>query len=206
MRNLQRQQVSRFGPWCGSWLLALALAGCGGGSENALDPMVAAGNGDQIRVELDSAAEIKSTSVPTDPFAAEALAAINAARAAGAVCGSLSMPPAPPVQWNTRVAYAALIQSEWMQSSNSFAHAWPDGTRVGKRLDAAGANWYLADENIAAGFGSLDDAMAGWLASPSHCEALMRSDLTEAGMAVVPGQADNTYIAYWTMVLIRPPG
>ncbi|MEZ5659942.1 MAG: CAP domain-containing protein [Burkholderiaceae bacterium] len=185
--------------------LSASLAACGGG-ESALDPMVATGNAAQIRAELDTSVAGKTTATPADPFAAQALAAINAARAAGARCGDQDMPAAPPVQWNAQVAYAALLQSEWMQQANAFSHAWPDGTRVGKRLDMAGANWYLADENIAAGFGSIDEAIVGWLASPSHCSALMRAELTEAGMAVVPGQPENSYASYWTMVLVRPPG
>lgn len=187
-------------------VLGLGLGACGDGGEGAVEPMVAAGNADQILVELEGEGGTKSTDAPTDPFAAAALAAINAARAAGARCGDENLPPAPPVQWNARVAYAALLQSQWMQESNAFGHAWPDGTRVGRRLDMAGANWYLADENIAAGFGTLDGAMTGWLASPSHCRALMRAELTEGGMAVVPGGEQNTYVAYWTMVLTRPPG
>lgn len=186
--------------------LALLLASCASGDDAALDPLVSSGNAAQIRAEVDAGIDVKSTPSPADPFAAQALQAINDARAAGARCGDETMPPAPPVQWNGRVAYAALLQSEWMQRDNAFSHAWPDGTRVGKRLDMAGANWWMADENIAAGFGTLESAMAGWLDSPSHCRALMRADLTEGGMAVVPGESDNTYVAYWTMVLVRPPG
>ncbi|MEZ5741029.1 MAG: CAP domain-containing protein [Burkholderiaceae bacterium] len=185
--------------------LAVVLAGCGSDSGQSLEPLVAKGNGDQILAAVQSPEAVKATAAPTDPFAAQALRAINEARAAGQVCGGEALPPAPAVLWNDRIAHAALLESQWMQTANEFSHAWPDGTRVGRRLDMAQYDWYMADENIAAGFGTLEGAMQAWIDSPSHCRALMRADLTEGGMAVVPGDAANTYVAYWTMVLARPP-
>jgi len=75
---------------------------------------------------------------------------------------------------------------------------------VGDRLTLAGYNWRMADEHIAAGFGTLDKAIQAWSDSPPHCRALMRPDLTVVGIAFAPGTKENTYNAYWTLVLARP--
>ena len=62
-------------------------------------------------------------------------------------------------------------------------------------------DWAQADENIAAGFRTLAEAMQAWIDSPSHCKALMRGDIREVGLAVVPGAAQSKYGSYWTMAL-----
>ena len=72
------------------------------------------------------------------------------------------------------------------------------------RLAMAGYDWNRADENIAAGFRTLDTAMKAWIDSPSHCKALMRADVVDVGVAVIPGEASNTYLSYWAMVLAAP--
>ena len=182
-------------------LFSLALVtSCG---DAGLDPTVAKGNSTEILAAVDEI-EVTSTAAPTDVFAQLALAAINDARAAGQQCGEDMYPPAPSVLWNDRIAYAALLESQWMQTDNDFGHAWPDGTRVGDRLTMANYQWQHADENIAAGFGTLPSAIQAWIDSPPHCRALMRQDVSETGLAVVPGQPGNTYSAYWTMVLAEP--
>jgi uncharacterized protein YkwD len=46
--------------------------------------------------------------------------------------------------------------------------------------------------------------MQAWIDSPPHCVALMRSDITQLGVALVPGREGSTYLSYWTMVLATP--
>jgi uncharacterized protein YkwD len=91
-----------------------------------------------------------------------------------------------------------------MLSSDSFGHAWPGGELVWDRLTMSGYRWNRADENIAAGFRNLDDAMQAWIDSPPHCVALMRPDVTDVAIAVVPGRKGGAYLSYWTMVLAAP--
>lgn len=125
----------------------------------------------------------------------------NELRARPQRCGDTVYPAVGPVKWNARVAYAALLESEWMVARNQFSHAWEDGKYVWHRFDMAQYAWKKADENIAAGFRSLDDAMQAWLDSPSHCKAMMRADIREIGLSVLPGQSGNRYRSYWTMAL-----
>jgi uncharacterized protein YkwD len=42
-----------------------------------------------------------------------------------------------------------------------------------------------------------------WLASPTHCAALMSEALSEVGLACV-GRADSTYRTHWVMHLGTP--
>ena len=91
-----------------------------------------------------------------------------------------------------------------MQRDNTFGHEWPTGEHVWHRLVVSGYDWSRADENIAAGFRTLDSAMKAWIDSPSHCRALMRPDVVDVGVAVIPGEEGNTYLSYWAMVLAAP--
>ncbi|MDO4636008.1 MAG: CAP domain-containing protein [Lautropia sp.] len=134
-------------------------------------------------------------------LAQQVVAAVNAARAEARTCGTLPMPAAGPLRWNPQVAYAALLESEWMRRTNQFSHGWEDGKYVWNRFEMVQYNWAQADENIAAGFRTLDEAMRAWIASPSHCKALMRADIREVGLAVIPGGSGSQYASYWTMAL-----
>lgn len=186
-------------------LLMLTLSACGDLFEDDdVDPLVARGNGDEIRQAVNGDSAVQSTAAPQDDFAGLALKAINEARAAGQRCGDEDYAPAGVVLWNDQIAHAALLESEWMQQANEFSHAWPDGTRVGDRLDMANYDWRHADENIAAGFRNIPDVIQAWIDSPSHCRALMRQDVSETGVAVVPGEIGNDYVAYWTMIVAEP--
>lgn len=193
---------------------SLLATGCGGGSDDPgeLDPAIAEGNAAQIRKDyaalsnksaMDVAVQVVQTT-GLDTFAKESLAAINAARSQARTCGDKAFPAVGPLTWNPRAAYAALLESEWMVANNTFGHVWPTGELVWDRLVMAGYQWSKADENIAAGYRSLAEAMQAWTDSPPHCVALMRADITETAIALVPGRDGSTYLSYWTMVLATP--
>ena len=216
------------------WILpllaaAMLLTGCGGGSDQTggLDGDIAHGNAEQIRKDYaalnsksagsnvgvsvssgsptaPAATAPAATSPPLHPFAEAALAAVNVARSQARMCGDSHHPAVGALRWNARAAYAALLESEWMLEANTFGHAWPGGELVWDRLTMAGYDWSKADENIAAGYRSLEKAMQAWIDSPPHCVALMRADITEVGVALVPGREGSAYLSYWTMVLATP--
>jgi uncharacterized protein YkwD len=201
---------------------ALLATGCGGGSDEAkgLEADIAQGNAEQIRKDYAALDNKSAGSAATEPgtlqattaavtgvldtFARQSLAAVNLARSQPRTCGDTAYPAAGPLLWNARAAHAALLESEWMRDSNSFGHAWPGGELVWDRLTMSGYQWSKADENIAAGYRSLSEAMQAWVDSPPHCVALMRADITEVAIALVPGGGDSEYVSYWTMVLATP--
>ena len=207
------------------FVATMLAAGCGGGSDQdqSMDPAIGQGNAEQIRQDY-AAIQSKSTAAatttgtantaqpaslagdqpPLDAFAQAALSAVNLARSVARTCGTVAYPAVGPLTWDARAAHAALLESEWMLNSNSFGHAWPGGELVWDRLTMSGYRWSKADENIAAGFRTLAETMQAWIDSPPHCVALMRPDVTEVAIAVVPGREGGAYLSYWTMVLAAP--
>lgn len=135
-------------------------------------------------------------------FQAEALALVNAYRAAGASCGSEgSYAATTALSWNAQLTQAALVHSDDMVALNFFSHTGSNGSNAGQRATAAGYAWQTWGENIAAGQASVAVVMAGWMASPGHCANIMRGAFRDIGLACVSGGAGNTYRTYWTMVL-----
>jgi len=213
--------------------LLIAGCGGGSDGDTGLDPALGQGNAEQIRrdyaaletkdapplaaaARLASAGTVASASteaafgmqpeVPPllDRFAQDALDAVNLARSQARICGEQPFPAVQALRWNPRAAYAALLESEWMLESNSFGHAWPGGELVWDRLNMSGYRWKKADENIAAGYRSLAEAMQAWIDSPPHCVALMRGDVSDVAVALVPGRQGGAFVSYWTMVLASP--
>lgn len=152
-----------------------------------------------------------------DAHGAKADALLNAVRARVADCGGgattvASVAPVagvvserPPLRWNPLLAQAAARHSGAMARTRLFDHVGPDGTTVRERVSATGYRWQLIGENLAAGHADLDEAVAGWMASRSHCAALLDARYTEFGLARIESDSPNdAYGVYWTLVLGRP--
>jgi uncharacterized protein YkwD len=135
-------------------------------------------------------------------FQAEALALVNAHRAAGASCGnSGTFAAAPALSWNGALTQASLVHSDDMMALNFFSHTGSGGSNAGQRATAAGYVWQTWGENIAAGQPTVANVVAGWMASPGHCANIMNARFRDIGLACVSGTASNTYRSYWTMTL-----
>ena len=179
----------------------LLLGACGGGGSDAAAPAPA------------TSAASPPPATPTSTgatcgisdFAATALARVNAVRAAGADCHSRGVfPPAAALTWNAKLTAAASAHSADMAAKNYFSHTSADGRSMSDRVNAAGYLWSGLGENIAAGYAGLDAVMDGWVTSDGHCANLMSANLTEIGLACVPGTSSSTYNTYWTMDLGKP--
>ena len=133
----------------------------------------------------------------------EILALTNAARAVPRTCGERKFPAAPALTWDARLAAAALAHSQDMAQRNYFSHSGKGGAKVGERASRTGYDWQGIGENIATGQGSPARAVAGWLASPSHCGNLMNAAFTQMGAAHAVDLQSDTGI-YWTQVLAAP--
>lgn len=130
----------------------------------------------------------------------EVLAQVNAARARPRRCGARSFATAAPLRWNGDLGEAAEGHSRAMARDNFFAHRDSDGRSLKDRARAAGYSGRKLGENIAAGHGSPDSAVRGWLASPGHCANLMNPMFTEMGAAYVTNPRSDAGI-YWTLLL-----
>lgn len=129
----------------------------------------------------------------------EVLRLTNLARATGRICGNRQFGPALPLSWNAKLAAAALAHSRDMAANNYLAHVAPNGSRTDDRVAKQGYGWTNIGENVAAGQGSAEQVVAGWVASPEHCVNVMDPKFTEMGAAyAVNPKSDSTI--YWTQV------
>ena len=166
----------RRSPWSAGTILAGALlallSACGGGASdapNAVAPVPAP------PVPAPSPGTRATCGLPN--FESEMLARVNAARAAGASCGSAgSFAAAPPLAWSLTITQAALRHSDDMVARDFFDHRGSDGSSAGDRLSAAGYAWSRWGENIAAGQPSVAEVVGRLDGQP---RALRQSDAAQ---------------------------
>ncbi len=141
---------------------------------------------------------------PADPsFAGEATHLTNIARAVRQQCGSEAYDAVAALKWNDQLEEAARAHSRDMAAQNYFAHTNQDGENPGVRIARTGYVAQTWGENIAAGYGSLEAVIDGWIESPGHCANIMNGRFTEFAVALAENNG-TTYRSYWTMVLATP--
>jgi uncharacterized protein YkwD len=121
-------------------------------------------------------------------FKHEFLKQINHVRETGCTCGTIYMPPVPPLVWNENLEKAAQGHAWDMSNNNYFSHTSKDGRSMEDRIVFAGYIFkgfksFAIGENIAFGQGSISEAMDGWIKSPGHCKNLMNSQFKEVGVS-----------------------
>ncbi len=167
--------------------LAVSLSACGGRSAGVVGPP--AGGTSPIA----SGSSVGSAGPAPDEQ--QILNEVNAARAQARDCGSVHFAAAGPLTWNAALATAARLHSQDMADRSYFAHDTPDGVTPQTRMERAGyTGWTATGENIAAGY-TVSNVMAGWLASPGHCQNIMRPQFRELGVGIYskPGSSYGTY-------------
>lgn len=122
----------------------------------------------------------------------------NQRRAAGATCDRDVFGPAGPLEMDTVIRAAARGHSLDMGQQGYFEHDSLDGRTFADRMTDVGfmgaSPW---GENIAAGQGSPEEVVEGWMNSPGHCRNIMNPDYRTIGIgyANVDG---SPYGHYWT--------
>jgi uncharacterized protein YkwD len=129
-----------------------------------------------------------STTAPTaaDSPIAQVVALANVERAA-------ATPRCGPLRLDGRLTAAAQGHSDDMSAQGYFAHTSPEGTTPLHRAAAAGYGGPVT-ENIAQGYRSAEDVMAGWMASDSHRANILDCDYTVIGVGFA---AEG---GYWTQM------
>jgi uncharacterized protein YkwD len=133
----------------------------------------------------------------------EMLSLVNDTRAAARDCGSTNYAAVQPLAWHCLLESAAQTHSSAMATNDFFDHTGLDNSSPGDRITAAGYAWRTYGENIAAGYGDAQAAMAGWISSPGHCANLMNPNFTQMGAASATN-AGSTYGIYWTQNFAAP--
>ena len=104
---------------------------------------------------------------------------------------------------NAKLNTAAQLQADQLASLQILEHEVPGGRypTPPDRLAAAGYNWQAYGENIASGYPTAADAMAGWMNSSGHRANILNTTFTELGTAVA---MDATGRPYYVQVFGKP--
>ena len=91
-----------------------------------------------------------------------------------------------PLAWSPVLAEVAAAHAREMYEEGYFSHLSPATGTVGDRLEAAGATYSLAGENLALA-ATITQAHDGLMGSPGHRENILRPEFRRVGVAVVSG-------------------
>ncbi|MER6329650.1 CAP domain-containing protein [Streptomyces sp. NPDC001034] len=116
-------------------------------------------------------------------FAAQIVQLVNAERAK-AGCRPLTL--------DAKLTEAAQEHSADMAAHQNMSHTGSDGSDPGTRITRAGYTWSAYGENVAYGYSTAAEVMAGWMSSPGHRANILDCGFQEIGVGLAqPG-------SYWT--------
>jgi len=127
---------------------------------------------------------------------------VNAARSHGRKCGSERFAAAPSLSVSQKLSEAAAGHARDMARRKFFEHSGSDGSQPKDRVLRAGYLPRLTGENIAYGPESAEEVVAGWLASPGHCENIMDSRFEDIGVGLATGRKRGQI--YWVQTFGAP--
>ncbi|MEV5872957.1 CAP domain-containing protein [Streptomyces sp. NPDC052101] len=97
-----------------------------------------------------------------------------------------------PLTLNPTLTKAAQAHSADMAAHRNMSHTGSDGSSPGDRITRAGYSWSEYGENVAYGYATADEVMAGWMSSPGHRANILNCSFKEIGIGLAqPG-------SYWT--------
>jgi uncharacterized protein YkwD len=128
--------------------------------------------------------------------------AVDAGRTASLVSAYRAQNGLGPVRVESRLMQAAAAQARRNGAAGKLSHR--AGGSLPRRVSEAGYDWGATAENLGAGYGSLDAAMAGWKSSPGHRKNLLNPLVTEIGVAAVAAPPKSRYRTYWALILATP--
>ena len=104
---------------------------------------------------------------------------------------------APALTVTAELNKAAGIRAE--EISTSFSHDRPNGTRYRTVLDENSVSYRYCGENVAMGYRTPADVIAGWMGSDGHKENMLNPSYTSIGIGYF--EASNGY-RYWARLFI----
>lgn len=97
-----------------------------------------------------------------------------------------------PLTLNSTLTKAAQAHSADMAAHQNMSHTGSDGSNPGDRITRAGYTWSSYGENVAYGYGTAEQVMAGWMASPGHRANILNCGFKEIGVGLAQPNS------YWT--------
>jgi hypothetical protein len=128
---------------------------------------------------------------------------VSSGRAATLISAYRAQNGRKPVTVNAWLMSAASDYARAMAERDKINHRI--GGSLPRRIGTAGYQWGAAAENLAAGFDSLDAAMAGWKVSSGHRANLLNPLVTEIGVAAYTAPPGSKRRNYWALILAAPP-
>lgn len=135
-------------------------------------------------------------------FRAAVLQHVNQLRAQEQICGGTKMTASEPLMWGENLQLSAYEHAAQMAARSLFSHTSLDGRELRDRALAAGYDYAILGENIAAGQVNVSAVIQAWLTSPSHCKQMLHPEFTEVAVACV-AKRNSFYGRYWVMNLGR---
>lgn len=133
-----------------------------------------------------------ATPAATNTPTATATASGTAARVVELVNAERAKAGCSPVTVNASLTKAAQAHSDDMAAHQDMSHTGSDGSAPGDRITRAGYDWSGYGENVAYGYSTPEQVMAGWMASSGHRANILDCDFEEMGVGLAqPGD-------YWT--------
>ncbi|WP_324606164.1 CAP domain-containing protein [Streptomyces griseus] len=135
-----------------------------------------------------------ASATPTSPSSPKATASASgvAARIVQLVNAERSKVGCSPVTLNAVLTKAAQAHSEDMAAHRNMSHTGSDGSSPGDRITSAGYIWSTYGENVAYGYATPEQVMAGWMSSPGHKANILNCAFKDIGVGLA--QPDS----YWT--------
>lgn len=132
-----------------------------------------------------------------------ALVLVNEAREQGHRCSGSRRPPVGTVSLSAILSKVADQHARDMAAHHYLDHVDSAGRSPADRVKLSGYAEQLVGENIAYGPLSAEEAIAGWLKSPEHCENLMDPRFKEMGIDFAEGRGAQHGL-YWVQLLADP--
>lgn len=131
------------------------------------------------------------------------VAAVNIARSQARFCGTEFYDAATAVTWSYKLEKMAYNHTADMESNNFFDHVGSDSSTIATRAQDVGYDYSHINENIAAGYQTVNTVVDGWLNSPGHCRNIMNATVTELGASCLTS-TQSDFNNYWTQNLGNP--
>lgn len=128
-------------------------------------------------------------------------ATVDAATAASMISGYRRNNGLGTVRLNATLMRMAAEQSRAMAARDKLDHNLVRA--LPQRLARSGYDAKVAVENIGAGYHTLAEAFSGWRDSSQHRANMLRSGVTEMGIAVAYN-GRSKYKVYWTLIMAAP--
>ena len=85
---------------------------------------------------------------------------------------------------NPELTSAAQAKAEDMVKRDYWAHIAPNGKTPWAFINESGYKYRSAGENLAFGFNSSEQTVAGWMNSPSHRDNMLKANYSEVGFGI----------------------